>query len=222
MEGTGLNDKLRSTLIVVPCSARKGDSQTNNRGGVSVLDSLTSSTASLLRQARQENETRAHVDERSLVPAWKRYQGAFYAAAGPALGRAVASGLYVLILSGGYGVVAATEPIGLYEARLRLSDWPSGLLGRCLCDYARSYSLNEVVAFMPSTTDYPKVIRRAPWPESGIKEVRLITVDLLTPGGAMSRVPKALGEAFTFYLGGKPIHHGQNIDGVRVRVEEVV
>lgn len=222
MEMTGMKDNLHSTLIVIPCSARKTDNRGNGSGGSSILDSLTPATAKLLRQARKDNAPRAKLDERSLVPAWKRYQGSFYTTAGQALARAVAAGLHVLIVSGGYGVVTATEPIGLYQARLNLSDWPSGLLGRCLWEYAHWHSLTNVVAFMPSTTDYPKVIRRAGWSESGAQEVRLVTVDLLSAGGAMSRVPKALGEAFALFVGGRPIRAGQNLDGAQVLVHRLV
>ncbi len=218
---TGLKDNLGSTLIVIPCSARKDNLRGNGSAGPSILDSLIPATATLLRQARKENAPRAQLDERSLEPAWKRYRGSFYAAAEQALARVVGAGHHVVIVSGGYGVVTATEPIGLYEARLKLSNWPIGLLGRCLCEYARSHSLTDVVAFMPSTTDYPKVIRRAPWSESGAREVRLITVELLSPGGAMSRVPWALGEAFTLFVEGRTIHAGQSLDGAQVLMERL-
>jgi hypothetical protein len=107
-------EELRSTLIVIPCSAKKrrGSGGGGGQAGSPIIESLRPDTARLLMEARKENEVRARVDTRSLIPAWQRYIGGLYVAADQALAKAVREGLHLLIISGGYGVVSAAEPIG--------------------------------------------------------------------------------------------------------------
>jgi hypothetical protein len=50
-----------------------------------------------------------------------------------------------------------------------------------------------VVAFASATTGYTKLLRRTPWQQAGI-DARLVTITGVT-GGAMSEVPRRLGQA---------------------------
>jgi hypothetical protein len=72
---------------------------------------------------------------------------------------------------------------------------------------------------MPATTDYPKVIRRAQWHEAGVGDVRLFTVELKAPGGALSRVPRGLGRALSTVIEGRSVSDGLDIDGAWLRIE---
>ena len=115
--------------------------------GDTIFDLLPSSLADRLARARQKLRFAAAIDESLLLPAWQRYDGGFYRAAGASVGSAIAEGVTVLVISGGYGVVVAQEPIGMYERRLSLADWPPGLLAVCL---ERSWPLSTPVDCSPS------------------------------------------------------------------------
>jgi hypothetical protein len=135
----------------MPCSARKaGGGETC--GGPSILDVVGPSLADRLRQARGRIAEDAQLDESRLLPAWRRYAGAFYQAARPRLDAAVAVGAPLLIISGAYGLTLAPEPIGVYEWRFSLGDWPEGLLEDCLLAVAEYLRLRRVVAFCAQST----------------------------------------------------------------------
>ena len=68
--------------------------------------------AVVVADARRAVLAKAGLDDRQLMPAWQRYEGMLYSAAGRALQGAIEAGLHVLIISGGYGVIKACEPIG--------------------------------------------------------------------------------------------------------------
>jgi len=123
-----------STLFIIPCSSAK-ESRSGARGtGPSLLDALSPALAHRLKDARDATRARARVDETTLVPAWQRYGGTLYRAAARALSDVQDRGLDMLIVSGGYGLVLAREPIGIYDAIFRLSSWPRGLLEEVLID----------------------------------------------------------------------------------------
>ncbi|MBK8961047.1 MAG: MarR family transcriptional regulator [Proteobacteria bacterium] len=120
-------ENLRDTLLIIPCSGRKNTATTIGRGGAPITDSLPATLTQRLQDARATVLAKAELDENHLMPAWQRYAGTFYAAANKALVDAVAIGLHVLILSGGYGLVTAGEAIGNYamrlNRRLRPAEW---------------------------------------------------------------------------------------------------
>ncbi len=181
------------TLLVLPCCAQKATRGTASPPpGSGVLDGLPSPLAAELRAARRRNAEAAGVDERHPLPAIDRYTGTLYQALGDAardrLGRGPA-----VILSGGYGLVEPTEPIGWYEQRLQPGRWPGGLLSRALAAYAEHHACDAVVALVSATGPYPQIVRRARWPAT------VATAWLVGPtdvgGGAMVKTPRALGEA---------------------------
>jgi hypothetical protein len=136
----------------------------------------------------------AGVDERQLMPAWRRYTGGFYTTAGDALTDATARHANIVIISGGYGIVTADEPIGGYERVFHLADWPPGLLEDQLCRHAQQTGARSVVAFLAATTSYARLVRRTPWKTGGVTEA--VMVSAMPPGGgAIVTVPRALRAA---------------------------
>jgi hypothetical protein len=164
---------------------------------------------------------RARLDTSAPRPAWLRYSGTFYTAARETLVDATQRGAHIVILSGGYGLVEATEPIGDYEAPMTMSWWLSGLLGRCLVAYARHHGLTAMAAFLAYQTDYAKVVRRTSWAAHGLSQAFLVSPDLARRGGGMVLVPRALGEAFAVFWRGGLTHDWSSTDGLTLRVESL-
>lgn len=67
-------------MFVLPCSARKRRGGSRGLRGDTILDLLPSSLADRLTRARQKLRLAAALDESLLLPAWQRYEGAFYRA----------------------------------------------------------------------------------------------------------------------------------------------
>jgi hypothetical protein len=178
------------SLLVLTCSARK------DNGGRPPGPDDAAAWPQDLRDARIRILATARADTGHVLPAWRRYTGTFYQSARPALADAVAAG-HVVIISGGYGIARADEPIGWYDKVLHLADWPSGLLESALIGEARRCGAQTVVAFASTTTDYTKLLRRTRWQQAGI-DARLVTITGVT-SGAMSEVPRRLGQAFSAF-----------------------
>lgn len=134
------------------------------------------------------------------MPAWRRYNGGFYAKAGDRLRDAVAREAPLLILSGGYGLLHPREPIGDYDKVMRLSDWPAGLLEDLLISEVRRRNVSSVVAFAAGSSDYAKLVRRTPWERTGVNAF-LVTVKGVEKG-ASGKVPRLLGQAFACFWQG--------------------
>lgn len=178
------------SLLVLTCSARK---ETGGRPPGQAEDVAWPPD---LRNARRQVLATANADTARVLPAWRRYTGTFYQHARPALADAAAAG-HVVIISGGYGIARGGEPIGWYDKILQLTDWPPGLLESALISEARRCSARTVVAFAPATTDYARLLRRTRWLQAGI-DARLVTITGVT-GGAMTEVPRRLGQAFSAF-----------------------
>lgn len=101
----------------------------------------------------------------------------------------------MIILSGGYGLLHAKEPIGNYNKIMRLADWPAGLLEGLLVAEARHRNVSTAVAFAATSSDYAKLVRRTPWRSNGVSAF-LVTIAGVS-GGASGEVPRRLGRAFT-------------------------
>jgi Swt1-like HEPN len=180
----------RRSLLILTCSGRK------DRGGRPPGPAVPPAWPQDLADARTRVLATAEADTAHLLPAWRRYAGTFYQSARPALADAVATG-HVVIISGGYGIARADEPIGWYDKILRLADWPDGLLESALISEARRCGTQSVVAFASATTDYARLLRRTPWQQAGI-DARLVTITGVTQG-AMHEVPRRLGQAFSAF-----------------------
>jgi hypothetical protein len=177
-------------LLVVTCSGRK------EPGGQPPGAVGPEPWPEDLRHARARVLAAAGADATRLLPAWRRYTGTFYQHAGPGLADAVATG-HVAIISGGYGITRAGELIGYYDKELRLADWPADLLESALVGEAQRCAIHTVVAFASASTGYATLLRRTPWRQAGIRAL-LVTVIGVTDG-AMSEVPRRLGQAFSVF-----------------------
>jgi hypothetical protein len=177
-------------LLVVTCSGRK------ETGGRPPGQADSAGWPPDLVDARVRVLASAKANTALVLPAWRRYTGTFYQHARSALADAVTAG-HVAIISGGYGVARADEPIGWYDKMLQLADWPAGVLESALIAEARRCEVQTVVAFASATTDYARLLRRTPWVQAGI-DARLVTITGVT-GGAMSEVPRQLAQAFTAF-----------------------
>jgi len=182
------------TLIILPCSDAKKDDPPAP-GGEGVERYLPEALAGELEAARASVKLRIPLDERTLVPAWQRYDGTLYRSGRKAIADLMAKGAHLLILSGGYGLVLATEPIGSYNAKLKLGWWPRRVLERSLTAYAREAGLVSVRAFASATSAYRQVLQRVPWQAEGVEDALLILPEP-QPGG-MVKSPATLGEALT-------------------------
>jgi hypothetical protein len=186
------------SLLVVTCSARK-------QGGGAPPGTAADNTWPLeLNAARARVLASAHADTTRVLPAWRRYSGTFYQHARPALAAAVTTS-HVVIISGGYGIARGDEPIGWYDKILDLADWPPGLLESALISQAQRCDAQAVVAFASATTGYTKLLRRTPWRQAHI-DARLVTITGVT-SGAISEVPRRLGQAFSAFWNHQPGHY---------------
>lgn len=207
---------LCSALLVIPCSGAKASFPDTREMGPSILDALPAELARKLAEARRAMAARANVDERTLVPAWRRYDGTLYQRASQDINEAVrgGTGRHMVVLSGGYGLVLANEPIGMYNAVFRKSWWPSGLLEDALIAYAKSHGLKSVRAFASMTTEYSKLIKAVPWSRAGIDDAWLLTPEPVA--GAMVKSPRAQGEALSTFLNGNLSEDWVSSDGLRL------
>ncbi|MGW4488183.1 hypothetical protein ACWEOE_30585 [Amycolatopsis sp. NPDC004368] len=172
------------TLLII------GPSKAKVTGGSPRVAACAEDWPEELMRAREEILPRSGVDERAWLPAWRRYGGHFYRNVGDALPDAAASGR-LLILSGGYGVARAEEPIARYDRKLRLRDWPAGTIEAAILHEVRRLRSRRVLGFVSSSADYAKLLRRVPWEV----EATLVTIDF-HEGGAQVEVPKRLAHAF--------------------------
>ena len=89
----------------------------------------------------------------------------------------------------GIQVLIEAEPQAL---SLRMKMLESALIGE-----AQRCGAQTVVAFASATTGYATLLRRTRWRQAGI-DARLVTITGVT-GGAMSEVPRRLGQAFSAF-----------------------
>lgn len=160
-----------------------------------LLDDLPIELAHRLVLARKAVAAKAHLDEATLMPAWRRNAGTLYQSAFPTSdGSNLHPSLrHLLILAGGYGTLRASDPIGIYDLAMREVLWPLRLLQEVIEAYARYHDLHRAVAFASETTDYAKVLRKVGWRTVGVTDAVLLSP--LPSTGAMVKAPRAIGEA---------------------------
>lgn len=181
---------LARTLLVIPCSKRKEHDGPPVSVGPHLSDELPHELSDRLTQAQRATAPKARIATTTSLPAWRRYRGTFYVAADEALAAAVQRGTHVLILSGGYGVVLAAQPVGDYDAILHPGWWPQRILQDCLVAYAKRHHLTAVVGFAGGSTAYAKVIRAARWRDADAQSF-LLSPELKGQGGAQKTVPQS-------------------------------
>lgn len=207
------------TLFVIPCSGAKARGGKAGLRGPSVVDLLGGQLSGRLREARSKVASRAGTDERLLLPAGRRYEGTLYRSAARIISEESAADR-LLIISGGYGLALAGEPIGHYDRRFATADWPRGLLEACLVDVASRLAVERVVALCARTTGYAELVRRVPWTRSGIEAV-LLSPEMGGRGGAQVLVPRAAGEALVAMVEGEFSAQWRSTDGVPVEMERL-
>lgn len=184
---------LRKTLIILPCSdAKKADAPAGG-GGERVERYLPEALARELRAAQAGAKARVEFDESTLVPAWRRYDGKLYRTGRDAISGLMKAGAHVLILSGGYGLLSAREPIGLYNTVLKPGWWPDQVLERALVAYAKQARVVSVRGFASASSAYRQVLQRVPWRVEGIEDALLILPE--PQRGGLVKSPATLGEA---------------------------
>lgn len=210
----------RSTLFIFSCSGSKKKEQGGRTQGPSILDELPPLLSQRLAEARARIQRRASIDETTLIPAWQRYSGSLYQAARDTIEDALQTGLHMIIVSGGYGLVLAAEPIGYYEAVFKNSWWPKCLLGDVLFAYMRRHRLRSVCAVASATTEYAKLLRRVNWRSMELDNVTLLTPEEAT--GAMVKSPRAQGEALSMLLRGGLDTSWVSSDGLRLKATRLL
>jgi hypothetical protein len=190
-----------ATLFIFPCSSAKDERQRLRIHGPSILDQVPPALSERLAEARRHIRSRAHVDEASLIPAWQRYTGSLYQAGRDAIQAALEAGVHMIILSGGYGLVLAAEPIGYYEAVFKNSWWPDRLLEEVLIEYLRRHRLRSLCAVASATTEYARLLRRVNWHAAGLESAVLLTPEETT--GALVKSPRAQGESLSALFHGE-------------------
>lgn len=208
---------LDGALIVLPCSGRKASGGEQHLDGPTIVACLAGDLGDDLSAARNALRSRAHVDESRLLPAWQRYVGTLYAAAAGAL-RSPDVRQRTVIISGGYGLARADEPIGTYDRRFSLGDWRTGLLERCVAEVASASDVDRVIAFAAGTTGYAELVRRTARREGRLK-AWLVSPDVEGRGGAQVLVPRAIGQAVLAARGGSLDAAWRSSDRIGVRIE---
>ena len=189
----------RKTLIVIPCSGKKAWHDRSVNPGPSIVDGLPSSLASRLLAARRQLAPQIALDESVMVPAWQRYAGMLYQCGLPNTARTKAALKNIMIISGGYGLLLATEAIGTYEAVFKPGHWPAGLLSEVLLACIRKRQLESVVAFVSATTGYRGLLNQIRWEQAdGLQSVYIVSPESTT--GAMVKAPRAQGEALSRFI----------------------
>ena len=209
-----------TTLFIFPCSGSKERRQGMRTQGPSILDQLSPLLGQRLADARTRIRARAHMDETSMIPAWERYTGSLYQAGRDAIEAALESGVHMIIVSGGYGLALAAEPIGYYEAVFRNSWWPNRVLDEVILDYLRRHRLRAVCAIASATTEYAKLLRRVNWHSVELEDAVLLTPEETT--GAMVKSPRAQGEALSMLLQGGLVMNWESSDGLRLTSTRLV
>ena len=81
--------------------------------------------------------------------------------------------------------------------------WPTGVVARCLADYADATGATAVIALLSATTQYARVFRSARWPD---RVEHVLHVWPEPTAGAMVKAPRAQGEALKAFSRNQPLH----------------
>ncbi|MGV0005442.1 MAG: hypothetical protein ACNYPG_02245, partial [Candidatus Porifericomitaceae bacterium WSBS_2022_MAG_OTU9] len=128
---------LAKTIFVLPCSGRKDNNPTRHKG-TAIGEFLPDSLHKELARQRKRNATRVQLGKKeNTAMAVDRYDGLLYRIARTAIRSLMDKKAHVLILSGGYGLVTATEAISMYNHKFTASMWKHKIVERCLASYAK-------------------------------------------------------------------------------------
>ena len=208
---------LSQTMFVLPCSGKKSSSVTTSRGS-SIIDNLPPDIAQDLSDQRTRNEAKAKIDETTTARAIDRYNGMLYRTARPAMAHLMREGAHVVILSGGYGIVVATEWIGMYDSEFKKSMWTDRIVERCLTGYTEKVAITTVLGVMSASSGYADVFRSTEWPLK-VSQVLLATPERVNDG-AQVKAPRAQGEALKDIAHtGKLVNGWRSSDGLAMEIK---
>jgi hypothetical protein len=191
----------RATLFLFPGASTRSGRAPVGGSGPSLPEALSQRMAHRLIAARAAVHGRARVDERSTMPAWRRYDGPLYEHSREAMAGAVAAGHHLMIVSGGYGAVLATEPIGSYHATFRASWWPGGVIEAAIADYLRRHRLSSVRAIAAARSEHARLLRTIDWRGAGVRDGWLLMPE--EAPGATARSVRSQGEVLGLLLQGR-------------------
>jgi hypothetical protein len=217
-----LGSEADDTLVVIPCSGRKREgSESPDRCGT-LLDELPDLVARRLVSARSAVADDAHLDESTLMPAWRRNNGTLYQSAHLSLARTQEAIWFrrLLILSGAYGVVRAVDPIGTYDLAMNEGRWPRGLLQEVIEAYASRHQIRRVIAFASETTGYASILRKINWRGAGVTDALLLSPEAST--GAMVKAPRAIGEALSAIIDHRWEPSWRSSDSLQILVRRMI
>lgn len=184
--------QLRETLFILPCSRKKSPCHGVREAGPEITQHLPDDLARQLCDARAKVGKRAALNDSTMAPAWRRYNGYLYKAAKEALCKAVdrktdvlikedpkgsvkvSAELHVIILSGGYGVLLVNEPIGWYDIKLSLKCWPKCLLEDTIAAYTKRHCLKRMRALVAATSSYRLLAQQVDWRAAGVDDAVLL------------------------------------------------
>jgi hypothetical protein len=151
----GAEQDLADTLLLLPCCKAKRGTGFRDITPRLINNFLGRQGLELLLEGRSVAFARARLDTSSEhVPAIARYSGQPFLTAGvlPGVIAAMDRGLHVVIVSGGYGLVRAEEPIQDYEAPMQrtLTVWRSRI-PEILRDYVSRNSITRTFGARNST-----------------------------------------------------------------------
>jgi len=194
---------LDRTLLLIPCSASKAGTTDPGLRPVTVADFLGDESKRLLEEGRALSFARKDVtfeEASELRPAIAYYTGQPYATPGVRqdLVGAIRRGLHCLIVSGGYGLLRAEEPIHRYGAYLgnQTRDVWTRRVPTILHDYVRRNGIIRSIAVLSSA--YASVLPERLAPE----ETRIVpSFDRAVDNGSPMRVvPERVGRALADVL----------------------
>lgn len=197
------NSQLGQTLLIIPCSASKNTVADLGLRPISLPGLLGSEARKLLLTGRSEAFSRkgvAFYEQSVSLPAISYYTGQPYSTPGVriALDAGIRRGLHCLIVSGGYGLLRAEEPIQRYNAYLGTqtrSIW-NRRIPAILHDYVTRNKIMRSITVLSSA--YAGVV-----PERLTKsDLRIVpTFDKSVEGGPAVRVvPEKVGLALAEQL----------------------
>lgn len=173
------------TLYIIPCSKIK-EEFTIPTAGPNLSEFLSTDLKQALSALQADKmhalEKTGNLNREITYPAYKGYRGELYNEARPALEKSVSSNGHILIISGAYGLVLATETICKYEAEFVSQDWQSpkfqkNILGEAIIEYSKKNKLTHVRAVVTGGR-YAKFVKSIPWKEGNFEEVVLFSFSL--------------------------------------------
>ena len=170
------------TLYIIPCAARKNNFSipTTSPSLSEFLSTDLNQAFSALQTGRiQALEKTGKFNKEITYPAYKGFKGYLYNEARPALEKAVSSKAHILIISGAYGLVLATETICWYEAQFDSENWQSpnaqkNILGEAVIEYSKKNDLTHVRALVTTGTPYEQFVRSVGWEGGKFEDVILL------------------------------------------------